>query len=158
MFEKPIAPILFTNNPSTKSSNNKSINTTKRQTRFDKTYPRKFPVSEEQNKLLRRLYILHRGNLESTSITNFLTMLLRYGIKHREVINHQIEYENTNIYKTVKPNKVEKEIISGPQGLAIDWNVSERKAIHLIIISVAYFLDNGGIINHEEVQRTRPIK
>lgn len=128
-----------------------------RETRFDKTVTMKFPVTEEENAQLRNLWLVYREPLKASSITVFLTMLLRFGLRHPDLIRSDIPYQNTKIHKTVKPNQIEKERISGVNGLTVQWQLpSDRKTVHRIIFSVLFYLRRGGTLRHEEVQPIRP--
>lgn len=128
----------------------------KRQTRFDKLSPRKFPVTKEEERMLRTLYLLYKVELKANSITEFLTMMLRFGLRHPDILKNDFDYSDTKIYKTVKPNQVELEKVSGLNGWKIDWGVSERKALYHIIFSVYQYVQNGGRLGYEEVQPIRP--
>lgn len=128
---------------------------TGRSTRFDKTSPIKYPVTESESKLLRRLFIHYREKVGAGSITEFMTMMVRYGLRNRGVVREFDEYKDTGTYKTVKPNQLEKQLIVD---LAIDWDVSERKTIRNIVLSVVEYLHKGGSLIHEEVQPIRPSK
>lgn len=127
-----------------------------RQTRFDKLSPRKFPVTKEEERMLRTLYLLHKVELKANSITEFLTMMIRFGLRHPDILKHDFEYTDTKLYKTVKPNQVELEKVSGIKGWMIDWGVSERKALHHIVFSVCQYIQGGGRLGYEEVQPIKP--
>lgn len=126
-------------------------------TRFDKTSTIKFPVSEAENAYFRYFWKVYKEQISAGSITVFLTMLFRFGLRHQEVINHSIDYKDTKIYKTLKPNQLEKEMISGVYGLTIEWQLSsDRKTVHRIMLSVLQYLIDGGSLNYEEIQQFRP--
>lgn len=127
-----------------------------RKTRFDKISPRKFPVTKEEERMLRTLYLLHKVDLKANSITEFLTMMLRFGLRNPDILKHDFEYKDTKIYKTVKPNQVELEQVSGLNGWMIIWGVSERKALHHIVFSVYQYVQGGGRLRYEEVQPIKP--
>ncbi|QHE63948.1 hypothetical protein FHE72_23440 (plasmid) [Rossellomorea vietnamensis] len=153
MKHKPIAPI-FLNDPVEKRAAARPSNS--RKTRFDKTAPMKFPVTEEENIKLRRLFQSFNRNdkgIRSASITELFVMLVRFGLRHQEMLRPADEYQNTVIKKTVKPNQLEKRMI---EDLAIEWNVSERRALHGIVFSVINYLDRGGSLVYEKVQPFRP--
>ena len=149
---KMIAPI-FSDTPLQPVKNEKRI--PGRSTRFDKTSPIKYPVTESESKLLRRLFIQYGGKVGAGSITEFMTMLVRYGLRNRGVVREFDQYKDTGNYKTVKPNQLEKQLIVD---LAIDWDVSERKTIRNIVLSVVEYLHKGGSLIYEEVQPIRPSK
>ncbi|NMH67306.1 hypothetical protein HF072_00615 [Bacillus sp. RO3] len=153
MKHKPIAPIFLNaceeKRPQARPSANRKV-------RFDKTSPMKFPVTEEENAKLRRLFKSFMRNdkgVRPASITELFIMLVRFGLRHPEMLQLAEEYQNTDTKKTVKPNQLEKRMI---EDLAIEWNVSERRALHGIIFSVISYLDKGGSLVYEKVQPFRP--
>ena len=153
MKHKPIAPILLNTNgernPTARPSSNRKV-------RFDKASPMKFPVTEEENMKLRYLFKSYMRNdkgVRPASITELFIMLVRFGLRHPEMLIPSNEYQNTDIKKTVKPNQLEKRMI---EDLAIEWNVSERRALHGIVFSVISYLDKGGSLVYEKVQPFRP--
>ncbi|NDI36619.1 hypothetical protein [Chengkuizengella sediminis] len=145
------------------NQNNKSINlpnktkseVKNRKSRSDKLFPRKFPVSDEMRKEIRKWFIVYKKVCRTESITEFNTMLLRFGFRNLDILRNDFKYVDSGIYKTVKPNKLEKSYITDIGGLVDEWGVSERKAIHQIICSVLVYLQNGGGLTYEEIQ---PIK
>lgn len=150
---KPIAPIFLNGYEEKRPAARPPEN---RKTRFDKTSPMKFPVTEEENIKLRRLFQSFSRNdkgIRPASITELFIMMVRFGLRHPEMLQPASEYQNTEIKKTVKPNQLEKQMI---EDLAIDWNVSERRALHGIVFSVLGFLDKGGSLGNEKVQPFRP--
>ncbi|MHA7139840.1 hypothetical protein ACRTEV_21650 [Rossellomorea arthrocnemi] len=153
MKHKPIAPIFLNageeKRPAARPNTNRKI-------RFDKASPMKFPVTEEENVKLRRLFKSFMRNdkgVRPASITELFIMLVRFGLRHQEMLRPADEYQNTAIKKTVKPNQLEKRMI---EDLAIEWNVSERRALHGIVFSVINYLDKGGSLVYEKVQPFRP--
>ncbi|MDP5276101.1 hypothetical protein [Chengkuizengella axinellae] len=125
-----------------------------RKPRSDKLFPRKFPVTEETRKEIRKRFIIHKRAFrnESLTITEFNTMLLRFGLRNLNILTDEFQYVDTRDYKTVKPNDLEKSFISGIDGLVDEWGVSERKAIHHIICSVLEYLKSNEVMAYEEVQ------
>jgi hypothetical protein len=158
MKHKPIAPLFIdekketTKNPSVTRPGHSSSD---RKTRFDKSAPMKFPVTEDENRQFRRLYQSLKKELEAESITQFFTMLVRFGLRHPEMLAKFSTYKNTETHKTVKPNQIEKELLTN---LSIEWNVSERKTLHGIVFSVLEYIEKGGHLTHEKVQPFRPSK
>ncbi len=129
-----------------------------RKTRYDKQAVMKFPVTEEQHKELRYSFVAaknQKGPLSPGSITEYLVQLVRFGLRHPEMLGQSNEYVHGGNMKTVKPNQVEKSLI---EKLAIDWNSSERRAVHGIVFSVLSYLSKGGVLTYEEVQPLRPVK
>jgi hypothetical protein len=153
-----IFPASYEQTKNTRSISNNYSKIENRETRFDKTEAMKFPVTPEENAQFRQLWLVYKPHIKgATSITVFLTMLLRYGLRHPEIMDHDIPYENSHILKTVNPNQAEKELICGINGLTIEWQLtSNRKTLHRIMISVLRYLKRGGMLNHEEVQQIRP--
>ncbi|WP_121614130.1 hypothetical protein [Mesobacillus foraminis] len=155
---KPIAPLYFDeektnpiNTPKPELKNNDSD----RRTRFDKAAPMKFPVTEDEHRQLRWTYQKLKKELQAESITHFFTMLLRFGLRHPDLLGPPPTYRNTETHKTVKPNQIEKEMLTR---LSIQWNLSERKTLHGVIFSVLNYIEKGGRLFHEEVQPFRPSK
>ncbi len=154
----PIAPLYFdeeNNNP--KSSPKPALTNTERdrKTRFDKAAPMKFPVTEDEHRQLRWTYQTLKKELQPDSITHFFTMLVRFGLRHPDLMGPPPTYRNTDTHKTVKPNQIEKEMLTS---LAIQWNLSERKTLHGVVFSVLNYIQKGGRLTHEEVQPFRPSK
>lgn len=124
----------------------------KRATRKDKQHNIKFPVSPMlQMKLkstfrqAKRLYQI-KGR-EELKQTKFNTALLRYGLEHKEIIRWDHEYKDTRVYMHTSLLETEYEgEIGGPHGLAIQKNLSERKVVYQIIISVLKWIEGGGSI------------
>jgi hypothetical protein len=158
MKHKPIAPIfLDSNKESMKESSNvrPQSPTIDRKTRFDKAAPMKFPVTDDENRQFRRLYQSLKDELKAESITQFFTMLVRFGLRHPEMLRKSSTYKNRETHKTVKPNQIEKELLTD---LSIEWNVSERKTLHGVVFSVLGYIEKGGHITREKVQPFRPVK
>jgi hypothetical protein len=160
MHDDFIFPAAYEQNKNNKQSHlkpNNDLRAQQRKTRFDKTESMKFPVTPGENAQFRHLWLVYRPHFKVNSITVFLTQLLRYGLRHPEIIKHDIEYSNSSILKTVNPNQCEKDMICGINGLTIQWQLtSNRKTLHRIMISVLHYLRNGGTLNYEEVQQIRP--
>jgi hypothetical protein len=156
---QPMFPIFNeTRNPAPAVQNPKTNPPRKEQkTRFDKCHPMKFPISQEEERELRRLYKRYKATYQADSITVFTTMLLRFGLRNMQLVEDQ-NYKDTGIYKTVKPNQIEYNKIGGETGYAITWNLSERRALHRIVISVLKYMESGGDIGYAEVQPIRPAR
>lgn len=155
---KPIAPLFFEE----KKEHMKTPLVTRpkhlsdeRKTRFDKASPMKFPVTDDENRQFRRLYQSLKNELQAESITQFFTMLVRFGLRHHEMLRISSTYKNTQTHKTVKPNQIEKELLGS---LSIEWNVSERKMLHGVVFSVLRYIEKGGHLTREKVQPFRPDK
>ncbi|MBT2757966.1 hypothetical protein J7E71_19015 [Mesobacillus foraminis] len=155
----PIAPLFFDENIThLKSHQPKSdliITSGDRKTRFDKTAPMKFPVTEDEHRRLRWMYQTLKTEVKAESITHFFTMLVRFGFRHPDLLGPPSSYKNTDTHKTVKPNQVEKEMLTR---LSIQWNLSERKTLYGVVFSVLSYIEKGGRLAHEEVQPFRPSK
>lgn len=122
-----------------------------RAVRSDKTHSIKFPVTPVSQMKLRshlrqakRLY--PHKNLTQTT---FNTLLLRYGMNHPEIIKWNQPYRDTKVYMHTKILKKEYEIYFGPHGFSVQKNMSDRKAVHHIILSVLSWLERGG--TYEEI-------
>ncbi|MEH6908241.1 hypothetical protein [Neobacillus drentensis] len=158
MKHKPIAPLFFEeekthikNSSVTRPKNSSSD----RKTRFDKSVPMKFPVTDDENRQFRRVYQSLKTELQAESITHFFTMLVRFGLRHPEMLGKPSTYKNTETHKTVKPNQIEKELLIR---LSIEWNLSERKTLHGVVFSVLRYIEKGGHLTREKVQPFRPNK
>ncbi|MFS8189528.1 hypothetical protein ACMG4J_22730 [Rossellomorea marisflavi] len=156
MKHKPLAPINITGKSPFQSVRPTSSGAD-RKTRYDKKAVMRFPVTEEQHKQLRTAFAKAKREPGPSpeSITEFLIMVVRFGLRHPEMLSLVDPYENGVNKKTVKPNQVEKSMI---EELAIDWNVSERRAVHGIVLSVLNYLSKGGVLRDEKVQPFRPSK
>jgi hypothetical protein len=154
-----ILPIIKTKN---ETNNKTNIYTKERKIRYDKTTTMKFPLTESENALLTHYWLIYKKHWqerfkEELSITMFNTMLLRFAFKNPRFIKHDIEYKNTKLLKTVKLNQLEKEKIAGSHGLRVHWQLtSERKALHRIMLSMLYYLQNGGVLSYEDTKPSKP--
>jgi len=121
-----------------------------RSTRSDKTHNVKFPVSSTvQMKLKSYCKQAKRIRLmvgkEDITQTKFNSLLLQFGLAHKELINWNDEYKDTKTYMHTNLLEMEYEReIGGPHGLAIQKNISERKVVFHIILSVLRWLEGGG--------------
>lgn len=166
MNHKRIYPIF---EPYIKTSHDTSRNKKRKayKTRKDKTTPLKFPVTEEQEASFRMFWLLYKDDWNDIwkqdnrtgndlTITAFLTMVYRFGIRHPELIIHDLPYQDTKIHKTVKLNQIEKDKLCGINGLTVQWKLrSNRKSLHRVMISILHYLQNGGLLIYEEVQPIR---
>jgi hypothetical protein len=156
MKHKPIAPLLFDEKKEQAKKNSVAHPVDKkRKPRFDKVSSMKFPVTEGENRQFRRLYRDLKEQLKAETITEFFTMMVRFGLRHPEMLSFSDSYKDTGTHKTVKPNQIEKEKLVD---LSIDWNVSERKALHGVMFSVLRYIEKGGDLTREKVQPFRPSK
>lgn len=158
MKHKPIAPLFFdeeitgVKKPTSAPLKNSAGN---RKTRFDKAASMKFPVTEDENRQFRWIYQSLKTELQAESITHFFTMLVRFGLRHPELLGPSPTYKNTDTHKTVKPNQIEKELLTH---LSIEWNLSERKTLHGVVFSVLRYIEKGGQLASEKIQPFRPSK
>lgn len=158
MKHKPIAPLFIDEKIEYTKNTSKTCpkpSSGDRKTRFDKTAPMKFPVTDDENRQFRRLYRRFKDELHAASITEFFTMIVRFGLRHPEMLSFSDSYKDTGTHKTVKPNQIEKELLVD---LSIEWNVSERKTLHGVMFSVLRYIEKGGHLTHEKVQPFRPSK
>ncbi|QCJ45513.1 hypothetical protein FAY30_26610 (plasmid) [Bacillus sp. S3] len=123
-----------------------------RATRSDKTHNIKFPVTPIlQMKLksylrqAKRMYQIE--GKEDITQTKFNTLLLRYGLAHKKILIWNHEYQDTKVYMHTNILEIEYEKeIGGPHGLTIQKNLSDRKVVFHIILSVLRWLEGGGDI------------
>lgn len=123
-----------------------------RAVRKDKTHNVKFPITPPVQMVLRsycqqakRLYKMQ--GKEPLTQTKFNTLLLRYGLEHKELHNWTHDYKDTKKYMHTNILETEYDYeIGGPFGLAIQKNLSDRKVVFHIIHSVLKWLEGGGRI------------
>lgn len=123
-----------------------------RATRKDKTKNVKFPITPTIQMTLRsycqqakRLYKVQ--GKEPLSQTKFNTLLLRYGLEHKEILSWSHAYKDTKKYMHTNVLEIEYDHeIGGPFGLAIQKNLSDRKVVFHIIHSVLKWLEGVGSI------------
>ncbi|WP_338473379.1 hypothetical protein R4Z10_21265 (plasmid) [Niallia sp. XMNu-256] len=89
-----------------------------------------------------RIYRLQgKGDLKQTK---FNTLLLTYGLKHKELVHWNHHYKDTKVYMHTQLLENEYELqIGGPHGLAIQMNLSERKVVFQIMMSVMKWIEGG---------------
>lgn len=120
-----------------------------RQKRSDKCHNIKFPVTPIiQMKL--RTFCKQVNGLSLTldgqiiSQTHFNTALLQFGLNRIEIVDWSLTYEDTKIYMHTMLKEQYYQGIGGPYGIAIQKQVSERKAVFFIIASVLRWVEKGG--------------
>lgn len=121
----------------------------KKQTRSDKCHNIKFPVSPVTQMKLRTYCkqikgFYHKKDGQAISQTTFNTFLLRYGLRHMEIVDWDMDYEDTKTYMHTMLKEKEYQEIGGPYGLAIQKQLSERKVVFFIIASVLRWIEKGG--------------
>ncbi|MCM3570638.1 hypothetical protein [Neobacillus mesonae] len=121
----------------------------KRKTRSDKCHNIKFPVTPIMQMKLRtyckqtkRFY--QREDGQALSQTAFNTSLLQFGLHHMEIVDWNIDYEDTKIYMHTMLKESLYQTIGGPYGLAIQKQLSERKVVFFIMMSVINWIEKGG--------------
>ncbi|WP_461611876.1 hypothetical protein [Cytobacillus kochii] len=131
------------------SLNQKQTKSKKRSTRNDKTHNIKFPISSIQQIKLRsyckqaqRVY--QEKELDPLPQTKFNTKLLRYGMNHPEILTWSHNYKDSKTYMHTNLLETEYQDIGGPHGYAIRENLSERKVVYQIIMSVIVWMEGGG--------------
>jgi hypothetical protein len=146
--------------PSTVLDSSSDQTKSARKTRYDKKTTLKFPVTDDENAQFRSLFKAYQQHIgPDLTMTSFLTMVFRYGLRHPNIINHGLVYKDTKIHKTLKPNQIEKELVSGKKGLTVMWKMrSDRKTTHRLMISMLHYLLNGGTLSNEGVQPFKPFK
>ncbi|TYS60718.1 hypothetical protein FZD47_21150 [Bacillus infantis] len=120
-----------------------------RAVRKDKTHNIKFPLTSVQQMKLRsyckqaaRIYKNKR--IEPLSQTKFNNALLRFGLKNEELIHWDMPYRDSKIYMHSNITEIEYQDIGGPFGLSVRKNLSDRKTVYFIILSVLGWLESGG--------------
>lgn len=121
----------------------------KRHVRSDKCHNIKFPVTPIMQMKLRtyckQINILSRiPNGQVLSQTLFNTTLLRFGLSRIELIDWNLTYEDTKTYMHTMLKEPYYQRIGGPYGIAIQKQLSERKAAFMIIGSVLCWIEKGG--------------
>jgi len=121
----------------------------KRQIRSDKCHNIKFPVTSIMQMKLRtyckqmnRLYWAPDGQVFSQTVFN--TALLQFGLSRMEIVDWNLVYEDTKIYMHTMLKEECYLRIGGPYGIAIQKQLSERKAAFIIIASVLQWVETGG--------------
>lgn len=118
-----------------------------RATRSDKKHSIKFPVSSVNQMKLKSLVRQAkriRGDITQTVLN---TLLLKYGLAHRDLLRWDFEYQDTKVYMhTNLLEMVYEREIGGPHGLTIQKNLTDRKVVYHIILSVLQWLERGGSI------------
>ncbi|WP_274856883.1 hypothetical protein [Bacillus methanolicus] len=146
LFNKPtiINEIKLKEKTLTKAVKNRAV-------RKDKTHNIKFPVSPIiQMKL--KSYCKQAGRIykkqgkEPLSQTKFNTLLLRFGLQHEEILKWTHDYNDTKVYMHTNILETEYTEIGGPHGLAIRKNLSDRKVVYQIMLSVLQWLEGGGTL------------
>lgn len=144
---------MFQNTPSKKMISKKEktekVINNKRQMRSDKCHNIKFPVSPvTQMKLrtyckqLKERYQTKDG--KDISQTAFNTSLLRFGLRHMEILEWDMDYVDPKVYMHTMLKEKEYQEIGGPYGLAIQKQISERKVVYYIMTSVIRWIEKGG--------------
>jgi hypothetical protein len=125
--------------------------TTVRAIRKDLKHNIKFPVSPIVQMKLKsfckqaaRIYQSQRK--DPLSQTKFNSELLRYGLQHEAILHWQHDYKDTKVYMHTNILETEYTEIGGPHGLAIRKNLSERKVVYQIMLSVLNWLEGEGNI------------
>jgi hypothetical protein len=120
---------------------------TTRKIRADKKKNIKFPVSlvnQMKLKSLVRQAKRIRGDITQTELN---TLLLKYGLAHKELLRWDFKYQDSKVYMHTNLLEMEYEReIGGPHGLTIQKNLSDRKVVYYIILSVLQWLERGGSI------------
>lgn len=80
------------------------------------------------------------------SQTKFNTILLRFGLQHDDILLWDTPYMDSKVYMHTNILETEYSDIGGPHGLAIRKNMSERKVVYHVMISVLKWLEGEGQI------------
>lgn len=108
-----------------------------RKTRSDKCHDIKFPVTPEERAALRTL-----AKQRGVTVTRLATELLLDGLQRQWMIDHSLPYKDTKQYMHVKPIQIYYHQV---EQLAIEWGISERRAVHRIVISVLRYVLGGKV-------------
>jgi hypothetical protein len=118
-----------------------------RATRSDKKHNVKFPVSSINQMKLKSLLRQAKRIKGDITQTELNTRLLKYGLAHKDLLKWDFEYQDTKVYMHTNLLEIEYEReIGGPHGLTIQKNLSDRKVVYHIILSVLQWLERGGSI------------
>lgn len=120
-----------------------------RSTRSDKTHNIKFPVTSIQQIKLRSYCkqaqrVLQDKQMNPLPQTKFNTKLLRFGINHPDILTWSHNYKDSKTYMHTNLLETEYQEIGGPHGYAIRENLSERKVVYQIIMSVLVWMEGEG--------------
>lgn len=123
----------------------------KRQQRSDKCHSIKFPVTPMLQMKLRtyckqigRYYQTREG--QALTQTAFNTTLLQFGLNRIKIVDWSQDYKDTKTYMHTMLKEKDYSMIGGPYGLAIQKQLSERKAVFFIIASTIRWMETGGSI------------
>ena len=106
------------------------------------------PYSMKLKSFLRQTNRLYRlQGKEELKQTKFNTLLLQFALRHKEIIRFDYEYNDTKVYlhTTLLEMEYEREI-GGPHGLAVRENLSERKVVFHIMMSVLHWIEGEVIL------------
>lgn len=149
---KYISPIIQKNNNTQRiMKKTEHDEFTIRKIRSDKKHAVKFPITEHQNTRIKSLCSLTNRKLkaegkQTITQTQFNTFLLEFGLNNQHLIDYSIEYKDNKRYLHTKLNEIKYEEIGGPYGLSNRYNLSNRKIVYFIVISILYYLERGGEI------------
>ena len=117
--------------------------------RKDKTHSIKFPVTVPMQMKLKSYckqaarINKHLGKVPLTQ-TKFNNQLLRFGLKHENILRWDFEYIDTKNYMHTNILEIEYEELGGPHGYSVRKSISDRKAVFFIIQSVLKWLEGEG--------------
>lgn len=134
------------------SKNNRVLNVkTSHTVRKDKTHNIKFPVSPVTQIKLKSCFRQAKRLYPNKNLTQtkFNTLLLRYGMNHPEIIKWNFPYRDTKVYMHTKILKKEYDLYFGPHGFPVQKNMSDRKVVYHIVLSVLSWLEREG--RYEEI-------
>lgn len=145
----------ITNKPNSKNKKSQTESyKPRRETRKDKTHNVKFPVTPSQQVQLKslcqqgkRLIKLRGEDPQKLTQTKFNTYLLRYGLANQHLLLWTFEYKDTKTYMHTNLLETEYENeIGGPFGLKVRKNLTDRKVVTFIILSVLKWIEGEGSI------------
>ncbi|WP_282155809.1 hypothetical protein [Cytobacillus gottheilii] len=119
-----------------------------RQKRADATHSIKFPVDPIERMKLKTYCkqakrILEQAGKPPLSQTRFNNALLRFGLKNQQHIDWNLNYKDSGVYMHSNLLESEYQDIGGPHGIAVRKNLSERKVVYLVMLSVIRWLEGG---------------
>ncbi|WP_066297403.1 hypothetical protein [Bacillus sp. FJAT-29937] len=119
--------------------------------RRDKQHNVKFPVDHlfhmKLRTLCKQLEPLYKQKYQKPlSQTKFNTLLLRYVLNHKEMVDWDLEYVDSKRYMHTNLLKLEYREIGGSYGIAIRKGYSDRKTVYLMMRAGLAWVERGGDI------------
>lgn len=114
-----------------------------RKIRSDRAVDVKFPVTEDQEFVLKTSFKKCKQVSPDMHLTQtkYNTMLLKYALDHLEIVFWERLYKDTGKYKHTKLAIKHYEQINGLYGIADTRGLTERKTVYLMVISALEFIE-----------------